>query len=79
MNRADSFEIADHNDVLQVLPRHVKPCSDDLLLKVFHRTTGGGRSVLLSRRQAEGLHEWLSRWLAEGWDGVKKDAPKENG
>jgi hypothetical protein len=29
-----------------------------------------GRSVLLSRAQVEDLHDWLSRWLAKGWDGV---------
>lgn len=68
----DDYELVDHNDVLQVGARHKKPCSDDLVLQVFHRTTGGGRSVLIEREQAAELHDWLGRWLAEGWDGVRR-------
>src|SRR5258707_322078 len=68
----DAYELVDHNDVLQIMPRHKKPCSDDLVLRVLHRTTRGGRAVLIERGQAEELRDWLTRWLAEGWDGVRR-------
>lgn len=71
MTPADSFEIVDRNDVLHLIPRHRKPMTDDVLLRVFHRTTGGGRSILLDRQAAQDLHDWLGRWLEQGWDGVK--------
>lgn len=57
--------------MLAVAPRGVTIGTDEL-----HIGIGGavydtyGRSVLLSRAQVEDLHDWLSRWLAEGWDGV---------
>jgi len=57
--------------MLAVAPRGVAIGTDEL-----HIGIGGavydtyGRSVLLSRAQVEDLHDWLSRWLAEGWDGV---------
>lgn len=52
-------------------PRSVAIGTDEL-----HIGIGGavydtyGKSVLLSRAQVEDLHDWLGRWLAEGWDGV---------
>ena len=57
--------------MLAVAPRGVAIGTDEL-----HIGIGGavydtyGKSVLLSRAQVEDLHDWLSRWLAEGWDGV---------
>jgi hypothetical protein len=60
------------NTVLTVGPRHITPVTDDLVLAVRHRTTGGGRSALLSRPSVAGLHAWLGRWLADGWDGVPR-------
>jgi hypothetical protein len=58
--------------MLVVAPRGVAMGTDEL-----HIGIGGtvydtyGKSVLLSRAQVEDLHGWLTRWLAEGWDGVK--------
>ncbi len=72
MRPADGYEAADHTDVLQVRPRHRRPCTDDLVLSVFHRTTGAGRSILLTRQHAAALRAWLGRWLAEGWDDVPR-------
>lgn len=57
--------------MLAVAPRGVAMGTDEL-----HIGIGGavydtyGKSVLLSRAQVEDLHGWLTRWLAEGWDGV---------
>jgi hypothetical protein len=57
--------------MLAVAPRGVAIGTDEL-----HIGIGGavydtyGKSVLLSRAQVEDLQDWLSRWLAEGWDGV---------
>jgi hypothetical protein len=57
--------------LLAVAPRGVAIGTDEL-----HIGIGGavydtyGKSVLLSRAQVEDLHDWLGRWLAEGWDGV---------
>lgn len=57
--------------MLAVAARGVSVGTDEL-----HIGVGGsvydtyGRSVLLSRAQVEQLHDWLGRWLAEGWDGV---------
>jgi len=75
MKAADAYEAVDHIDVLQVKPRHIKPCTDDVVLSVFHRTTGSGRSVLLTRQHAAVLRDWLDRWLSEGWDGVPRRCP----
>ena len=73
MNPADALELIDvTNDVLQLIPRHRKPMSDDVVLKTFHRTTGSGRSFLLDRGAVQALHEWIGRWLEEGWDGVTR-------
>jgi hypothetical protein len=66
------FEHVDGRDVFQVTGRHVRPCTDELLLSVMHRTTGGGRSALLARPDVVRLRDWLDRWLAEGWDGVPR-------
>jgi len=71
----DAYRALDHTDLLQVRPRHTTPCTDDVVLTVSHRTTGGGRSVLLSRGQASALRDWLDRWVAEGWDGVPRRCP----
>jgi hypothetical protein len=82
MKTADAFEIIDHNDVLRLAPRHKKPCTDDVVAAIFHRTTGGGRSVLLTRARVQELRDWADRWLAEGWDGVPRrcaDRRSENG
>jgi hypothetical protein len=75
MKPADAYEALDHTDVLQINARHRQPCTDDVVLSVFHRTTGSRRSVLLPRQQATGLNNWLSRWIEEGWDGVPRRCP----
>jgi hypothetical protein len=75
MKPADTYQAADHTDVLQLTPRHKRPCTDDVVLSVFHRTTGGGRSVLLTRAMATTLRDWLHRWISEGWDGVPRRCP----
>ena len=72
MKAAAAYQAVDGNFVLQFGPRHVRPVSDDLVAQVFHSTTGGGRSALVRRDQAEALRDWLSAWLAEGWDGVQR-------
>jgi hypothetical protein len=72
---ADAYQAIDHVDVLQVAPRHKTPLTDDVVLSVFHRSTGGGQSVLLTRQHATELRDWLNRWIAEGWDGVPRRCP----
>jgi len=74
MKAADMFEDRDGaaNGVLRVGPRHTRPVTDDLVLSVRHRTTGDGRSFLLDKDKAVQLRDWLSRWLDEGWDGVRR-------
>jgi hypothetical protein len=62
------------NTVLQVTARHVVPMTDDLVLRVFHRTTGSGRSALLNRAAVAELHAALGAWLDDGWPGVTKVA-----
>lgn len=66
------FESVDGVDALQVGPRGKKSGEDVLVLSVFHRTTGGGRSNLLTRAHAAALHAWLGWWLANGWPGVPR-------
>jgi len=61
------------NTVLQVTARHVRPITDDLLIKVFHRTTGGGRAALLDRAAVTQLYIALGAWLVDGWPGVRKE------
>jgi len=65
------------NTVIQVTARHVKPITDDLLIKVFHRTTGGGRSALLDRDAVAELHAALGAWLDDGWPGVRKEVGQQ--
>jgi hypothetical protein len=57
-------------DQLSVSGRHVKPITDELLFSVQHRTTGGKRSVILSRQVVQELVIALQDWLAIGWSGV---------
>ncbi len=73
MRYRDRFQHVDRNTVVQVGPRHKTPCTDELLVMLFHRTTGTIKdSALLDRAAAERLHAWLETWLTEGWDGVRK-------
>ena len=72
MKAAAAFEPVDHNDVLQLKPRHKQPITDDVVAAIFHRTTGGGRAALLTRADMQRLRDWADRWLAEGWDGVPR-------
>ncbi len=69
MKPAGAYQAVDHTGVLQVKPRHFRPCTGDVVLSVFHRTIGGGRPVLLTRQHATALRDWLARWISEGWDG----------
>lgn len=66
------FEAVMATSVLQVKGRYKPPAEDEVVLCVLHRTTGGGRSILLERSQVEALHEWLDKWLAGGWPGVPR-------
>ncbi|MFJ3588597.1 hypothetical protein ACIQUY_04815 [Streptomyces sp. NPDC090231] len=59
--------------------RHKKPCSDDLVVTAFHPTTGGSRSFLMLRPEAEELHAALGKWLSEGWAGFVDGAPGPGG
>jgi hypothetical protein len=68
----DGYELVDHNDVFQLGPRENPAYSDHVLAHIFHRTTRGGRSVVMTRPAVAELHAWLERWLAEGWDGVTR-------
>ncbi|WP_435613280.1 hypothetical protein [Streptomyces sp. bgisy159] len=54
---------------------HKTPVSDTVLVNVFHPTTGGGRTFLLTRDEVEELHGVLGRWIAEGWAGFVDGAP----
>ena len=72
------FEAVDGTDVLQVGPRSRQSPEDVLVLSVFHRTTGGGRSNLLTRAHAAALHAWLGWWLANGWPGVPRRCGNEH-
>ncbi len=62
------------NDVLLLGPRHQRPCTDDLVLGVQHRTYGNSsrRSIVLSRAQAGELLQWLTAWYEHGWDAVPR-------
>jgi len=73
MQPKDGFEHVSGNDVLRLSARHNHPITDDLVAHIFHRTTGGGRSALLDRAAAARLRDWLTRWLEEGWDGVRRE------
>jgi hypothetical protein len=70
---SEMFERAEpDNTILRVGPRHSKPCTDDVVLSVRHRTTSDGRAALLDRQRVAELRDWLTRWLDEGWDGVPR-------
>jgi hypothetical protein len=66
------FEALMGTSALKIAGRCKPPAEDEIALHVFHRTTGGGRAIVLERSQAEDLHEWLGKWLAEGWPGVAR-------
>lgn len=70
--KAAAFEHVNGTDVLRVGPRHRQPVTDELVAQVYHRTTGGGRSALLTRPAAVALWLWLGQWIAEGWDGMPR-------
>jgi hypothetical protein len=74
--KVDRYQVVDGTDVLQLGPRYTSPVTglvgDYLVAQVFHRTIRAGRSVLVTRQEAERLHAWLGRWLAEGWDGTPR-------
>ncbi|GLI03709.1 hypothetical protein [Phytohabitans aurantiacus] len=60
------------NSALAIGPRHRPALSDDLVLSVRHRTTGDGRSLLLSRAQTREVLDWLAAWYEHGWAGVPR-------
>ncbi|MEU7243397.1 hypothetical protein [Streptomyces sparsogenes] len=62
-------------EALTFMSRHKKPCSDDIVVRAFHPTTGASRCFLLYRAEAEELHAALGKWLAEGWAGFVDGAP----
>lgn len=68
----DLFEAGDcGRDRLRVSGRHIKPCTDELLVTVGDSGYSGyRRAAVLSRPQVRDLHRVLGDWLAEGWPGV---------
>ncbi|MGH3745783.1 MAG: hypothetical protein ACRDT8_00105 [Micromonosporaceae bacterium] len=54
------FQLLDGNIVLEFGPRYRKPLDRTLIMSVFHRTTGGGRSLLLNEAGVKGLREFLA-------------------
>src|SRR5262249_51082539 len=77
MTNPKALEIEDvqANLRLDVGPRHKMPITDDVVLSVGTRGGYSSRSILLTRARAEELHDWLGKWLANGWEGV----PLEDG
>lgn len=57
-----------HRDTLRICGRHIKPCTDELLIVVEHAYQQHG--IVLSRPTVRDLHAALGRWLDEGWPGV---------
>ncbi|MFD8595391.1 hypothetical protein ACFV1L_10355 [Kitasatospora sp. NPDC059646] len=55
---------------------HTRPISDTVVVRVFHPTTGGGRSFVLTRDEVTDLNGSLQKWLAEGWAGFVEGAPR---
>ncbi|MFI8084347.1 hypothetical protein ACIF6L_26535 [Kitasatospora sp. NPDC086009] len=55
---------------------HKQPISDTVLIRVFHPTTGAGRSFVLTRDEVSQLHDALSQWLVTGWAGFVDGAPE---
>jgi hypothetical protein len=62
---SERLVLLDGTTRLRLADRHVKPLKGDatLLVTVEHRTTGSGRSVLLTREQAQVLRHALGEWL----------------
>ncbi len=58
-------------EMLAVNPRSTSHPTDELLIGIGRHDYGGGKSIIVSRTQAQELHDWLAGWLAGGWDGVK--------
>ena len=54
---------------------HKTPNSDTVLINVFHPTTGGGRTFLLTRDEVTELHGVLGEWIEKGWAGFVDGAP----
>lgn len=72
------FQLLDGNDLLVLGQRNNAAPTDEVLLSVAHKTTGGGRSVLLTRPEAAAVHQWLGQWLGEGWDKVPRTCQAEH-
>lgn len=49
----------DPNLILLLGPRHTTPITDDVIMSVSHRTTGGSIGVLLEPADVERLSLWL--------------------
>lgn len=64
------FEDGDGREYLKIGPRHVRPCSDEIIATIGH-VDGRSRSFVLDRDQAYRLHAALSIWLHDGWPGVR--------
>ena len=61
-------------------PRHAKPCTDDVILQVAQRTTGGGASILLDVRDVSRAVSWLVAVTGQNPDvegyGSRRQAPE---
>ncbi len=49
------------NDLMEVTERLARP--RDVVIRISHRTTGGGRSILLDAADVAALRDALSAWL----------------
>lgn len=59
--RAFQTMAVDRHNILQLGPRTARPGkSRELVLQVFHRTTGGGVSVLIEEGQVDVLARWFT-------------------
>ncbi|MFI7642240.1 hypothetical protein [Nonomuraea sp. NPDC049400] len=62
---SDSAKPGNYSMVLQFGPRYSPPLDHTMVLTVFHRTNGGGVSVLVDDEQAAALAAWLARGAGE--------------
>lgn len=66
---SDRLQIHDGTDVLSMGPRSARP-DDTLVASIGHTGGYSRRAILLTRAQVAELHEFTTKWLAEGWPGV---------
>jgi hypothetical protein len=67
------YELHDNTNVLVIGSRYRPSITDDLVIQVGHRNGYAERSVVASRTQVRELVDWLTRWLDQGWPGVRRE------